>query len=341
MTSMNAMKKKVALVTGGVGGIGTAICKRLAADGYFVVANYGIAGTETKWAGQMASAGLNGSSTALAFGDVTDFEAMGAMIAKITADYGPVDVLVNCAGITRDATFRKMTPDQWHAVIDTNLTSVFNVTRHVIEGMCERGWGRVINISSVNAVRGQFGQANYSAAKAGILGFTKALAQEVVKKGVTVNAISPGYVQTEMTSAIREDVRLAIVAQIPAGRMGMPEEVADSVAFLASEKSAYITGTNLSVNGGGTAPPLWGCEQDEGVLRRHDDARNLHRCRAPLPLCPFRGSTASRARTCTDTTTHRTFFGRNRAGPTALWGCEQDEGVPAPTRRRCVRRRCA
>jgi acetoacetyl-CoA reductase len=124
------------------------------------------------------------------------------------------------------------------------------VTRHVIEGMCERGWGRVINISSVNAVRGQFGQANYSAAKAGILGFTKALAQEVVKKGVTVNAISPGYVQTEMTSAIREDVRLAIVAQIPAGRMGMPEEVADSVAFLASEKSAYITGTNLSVNGG-------------------------------------------------------------------------------------------
>jgi len=244
------MKKKVALVTGGVGGIGTAICKRLAHDGYFAVANFAIPGTEAKWNQAMASAKLNGDSTALAFGDVTDFDAMGEMIRKIEAEHGPVEVLVNCAGITRDSTFRKMTPDQWRAVLSTNLDSVFNVTRHVIDGMLERGWGRVINISSVNAIRGQFGQTNYASAKAGILGFTKSLAQEVVKKGVTVNAISPGYVQTEMVMAIREDVRQKIVSEIPAGRLAMPEEVADAVAFLASENAAYITGTNLSVNGG-------------------------------------------------------------------------------------------
>lgn len=242
--------KKVALVTGGVGGIGSSICKKLAADGYFVVANYAVPGTENAWKQAMAAAGLNGTSSALAFGDVTDFDTMGSMVRQIAADHGPVDVLVNCAGITRDATFRKMIPEQWHLVIDTNLTSVFNVTRHVIDGMCERGWGRIVNISSVNAVRGQFGQCNYAAAKAGILGFTKSLAQEVVKKGVTVNAISPGYVQTDMVMAIREDVRQQIVAQIPAGRLAMPDEVADAVAFLASDKAAYITGTNLSVNGG-------------------------------------------------------------------------------------------
>jgi len=242
--------KRIALVTGGVGGIGTAVCKKLAADGHFVVANYAIPGTEAPWQQSMASAGLNGSTSALAFGDVTDFEAMADMVKKIEHDHGPVDILINCAGITRDATFRKMTPDQWRAVLATNLDSVFNVTRHVIDGMVERGWGRIINISSVNAVRGQFGQTNYAAAKAGILGFTKSLAQEVVKKGVTVNAISPGYVQTEMVMAIREDVRQKIVSEIPAGRLAMPEEVADAVAFLASEKSAYITGTNLAVNGG-------------------------------------------------------------------------------------------
>jgi acetoacetyl-CoA reductase len=247
MTHMQ--NKKVALVTGGVGGIGTAICQRLAEDGCFAVANYAIPGTEERWRASMAKAGLEASG-ALAFGDVTDFEAMGAMVRKIEADHGPVAVLVNCAGITRDSTFRKMTPDQWRAVISTNLDSVFNVTRHVIDGMAERGWGRVINISSVNAVRGQFGQTNYAAAKAGILGFTKSLAQEVVRKGVTVNAVSPGYVQTDMVMAIREDVREKIVAEIPAGRLALPEEVADAVAFLASDKAAYITGANLSVNGG-------------------------------------------------------------------------------------------
>jgi acetoacetyl-CoA reductase len=233
-----------------VGGIGTAVCKKLADDGHFVVANYAIPGTEQRWQQAMAAAGLNGTHSALCFGDVTDFDAMGEMIGKVASDHGPVDVLVNCAGITRDATFRKMTPDQWRAVLATNLDSVFNVTRHVIDSMVERGWGRIINISSVNAVRGQFGQTNYAAAKAGILGFTKSLAQEVVKKGVTVNAISPGYVQTEMVMAIREDVRQKIVAEIPAGRLAMPEEVADAVAFLASDKAAYITGTNLAVNGG-------------------------------------------------------------------------------------------
>jgi len=244
------MTRRVALVTGGVGGIGTAICKRLAKDGHFVVANYAIPGTETKWQQSMAAAGLNGSSSSLAFGDVTDFDAMAEMVRSIEREHGKVDILVNCAGITRDATFRRMTPDQWRAVMSTNLDSVFNVTRHVIDAMIEAGWGRVINISSVNAIRGQFGQCNYAAAKAGILGFTKSLAQEVIRKGVTVNAISPGYVQTEMVMAIREDVRQKIVSEIPAGRLAMPEEVADAVAFLASENAAYITGTNLSVNGG-------------------------------------------------------------------------------------------
>jgi acetoacetyl-CoA reductase len=245
-----AMESRVALVTGGVGGIGTAICKRLAADGHFVVANYAIPGTEEKWSQAMAAAGLNGTQTALAFGDVTDFDAMGEMVRRIEADHGPIAVLVNCAGITRDSTFRKMTLEQWRSVLATNLDSVFNVTRQVIDGMIERGWGRILNISSVNAVRGQFGQTNYAAAKAGILGFTKSLAQEVVRKGITVNAISPGYVQTDMVMAIREDVRNRIVSEIPAGRLAMPEEIADAVGFLASDKAAYITGTNLAVNGG-------------------------------------------------------------------------------------------
>ena len=243
------MARKVALVTGGTGGIGTAICERLAKEGHFVVANYLVPGSEARWQKAMTSAGL-GASSALALGDVTDFAAMGAMIAKIEAEHGGIAILVNCAGITRDSTFRKMTPEQWRAVISSNLDSVFNVTRHVIEGMVERGWGRIVNISSVNATRGQFGQTNYASAKAGILGFTKSLAQEVVRKGVTVNAVSPGYVQTDMVMAIREDVRQKIVAEIPAGRLAIPGEIADAIAFLASDGAAYITGTNLAVNGG-------------------------------------------------------------------------------------------
>jgi len=244
------MKRRVALVTGGVGGIGTGVCKRLAEAGHFVVANYAIPGSEVRWQAAMAEAGLNGETSALAFGDVTDFDAMGRMVQEIVDRHGPVDILVNCAGITRDASFRKMTPDQWHSVINTNLSSVFNVTRHVIDGMCERGWGRIVNISSVNAVKGAFGQTNYSAAKAGILGFTKSLAQEVIRKGVTVNAVSPGFIDTDMTRAIRDDVRGEIVASIPAGRMGLPEDIANTIAFLVSDDASYITGTNMSVNGG-------------------------------------------------------------------------------------------
>jgi acetoacetyl-CoA reductase len=244
------MDRKVALITGGVGGIGTAVCRRLAKDGCIVVANYAIEGSDARWLEAMQAAGIAEGSRGLAFGDVTDFEAMGRMVNEIEAKHGPVAILVNCAGITRDATFRKMTPEQWHAVISTNLDSVFNVTRHVIDGMVERGWGRIVNISSVNAVRGQFGQTNYASAKAGILGFTKSLAQEVVRKGVTVNAVSPGYVKTDMVMAIRDDVRQKIESEIPAGRFATPDEIADAVAFLASEGSAYITGTNLAVNGG-------------------------------------------------------------------------------------------
>ena len=244
------MTRKIALITGGVGGIGTGISKTLAAKGYFVVANYVVPGSQTRWQDEMAGAGFNGGNGVVAFGDVTDYQATGDMIRNIEAEHGPISVLVNCAGITRDATLRNMTPENWHAVLATNLTSVFNTCKHVIEGMVERGWGRIINISSVNGVRGQFGQTNYSAAKAGVLGFTKSLAYEVIRKGVTVNAVSPGYIDTDMTRAIREDLREEIVASIPAGRMGYPDDIANAIAFLASEESGYITGTNLSVNGG-------------------------------------------------------------------------------------------
>ena len=244
------MTKKIALITGGVGGIGTGISKSLAAKGYFVVANYIVPGSEKRWQDEMAAAGFNGGCSDVAFGDVSDFTATGEMIRKIEAEIGPISVLVNCAGITRDSTLRKMSPEHWHSVLSTNLTSVFNTSKHVIEGMVGRGWGRIINISSVNGVKGQFGQTNYAAAKAGVLGFTKSLAQEVIRKGVTVNAVSPGYVDTDMTRAIRSDVRDEIVASIPAGRMGDPNDIANAIAFLASDESSYITGANISVNGG-------------------------------------------------------------------------------------------
>ncbi len=242
------MMKRVALVTGGMGGLGTAICRALAQDGFVVAANC-LPGFPKKdeWLAQQQADGFEFYA---AEGDVADYDSCKAMVDKIEADLGPVDVLVNNAGITRDNMFRKMQKPDWDAVIATNLNSVFNVTHRVLTGMAERGWGRVINISSVNGVRGQFGQANYSAAKAGILGFTKAIAQEVARKGVTVNAIAPGYIGTDMVLAIKAEVREQIVAQIPVGRLGTPEEIGRLCAYLASEYGGYMTGATLQINGG-------------------------------------------------------------------------------------------
>jgi len=183
-------------------------------------------------------------------GNVEDYESCADMMYRVRATVGTVDILVNNAGITRDGVFKRMSPTDWYAVINTNLNSVFNVTRQVIDGMMEKNWGRVINISSVNALKGQFGQTNYSAAKAGMHGFTKALAQEVVKKGITVNTISPGYVATDMVKAIRPDVLQQIIAQIPMGRLAEPSEIAGLISYLVSEEAGYITGSNISINGG-------------------------------------------------------------------------------------------
>ena len=201
----------------------------------------------TDWLAQNKSAGFEFHA---AEGNVADYASCNEMVKRIESEIGPVDVLVNNAGITRDNMFRKMQSSDWNAVIEVNLNSVFNVTHQVLNGMTERGWGRIINISSVNGIKGQFGQANYSAAKAGILGFTKAIAQEVARKGVTVNAIAPGYVGTDMVMAIKPEVREQIVAQIPMGRLGKPEEIGKLVAYLASEYAGYMTGSTLSINGG-------------------------------------------------------------------------------------------
>jgi len=243
-----AQPRRVAFISGGMGGIGTAICHRLGRAGHTVVAGC-LPGYEKKaeWLAQMRA---HDYRVHAAEGDVSQFDSCAEMFYNVRAVVGPIDILVNNAGITRDAVFKRMTEQDWMAVINTNLNSVFNVTRQVIDGMSERGWGRVINISSVNAIKGQFGQTNYSAAKAGMAGFSKALAQEVVKKGVTVNTVSPGYVETELVMAMRKEIRDQIVASIPMGRLAKPEEVAAVVAFLAAEEAGYITGANISVNGG-------------------------------------------------------------------------------------------
>lgn len=240
---------RVALVTGGIGGIGTAICTRLAKDGCAVVANHHPSETEAAetWKQGRASEGVEIDTFAA---DVSSFEDSARMVEDIVSRYGHIDILVNCAGITRDKTFKKMEASHWGAVINVNLNSVFNVTRPVWEGMLERGFGRIVNISSVNGQRGQFGQANYSAAKAGMHGFTMALAQEGAAKGITVNTVSPGYVETAMTLAMNDDVRNAIIGGIPMRRMGTPDEIASAVAFLVSDQSAYVTGANMPVNGG-------------------------------------------------------------------------------------------
>ncbi|THK38805.1 beta-ketoacyl-ACP reductase [Ensifer sp. MPMI2T] len=235
---------RVALVTGGSRGIGAAISVALKAAGYKVAANY--AGNDEK-----AQAFKQETGIPVYKWDVSNYQACAEGIAQVEADLGPVDVLVNNAGITRDAMFHKMTPEQWGEVISTNLTGLFNMTHPLWSGMRDRGFGRVINISSINGQKGQMGQANYSAAKAGDLGFTKALAQEGAAKGITVNAICPGYIGTEMVRAVPEKVlNERIIPQIPVGRLGEPEEVARCVVFLASDDAGFITGSTISANGG-------------------------------------------------------------------------------------------
>ncbi|MFN6169422.1 MAG: 3-oxoacyl-ACP reductase FabG, partial [Burkholderiales bacterium] len=223
---------------------------RLAKENVFVIANYVIPGSEGPFVEAMRAAGFSDAQFAVMAGDVSDFKVAEEMVAQLIAQYGPVDILINCAGITRDASFRKMSLEQWRSVMSTNLDSVFNVTKQVIEGMVAQEWGRIISISSVNGVKGAFGQTNYAAAKAGILGFTKSLALEVAKKGVTVNAISPGFIDTPMTQAMPDAARSAVIAAIPIERMGVPADIANAVAYLASNEASYVTGTNLAVNGG-------------------------------------------------------------------------------------------
>ena len=235
---------RVALVTGGTRGIGAAISKALKAAGYKVAASY---------AGNDAAAEKFKAETGIAVfkWDVSSFEACAEGVKKAEAEVGPIDVLVNNAGITRDGAFHKMTPEQWSAVINTNLGSLFNMSRQVIEGMRSRKFGRIINISSINGQKGQFGQTNYSAAKAGEIGFTKALALENAKGGITVNAICPGYINTEMVQAVPKEVlEKSILPLIPVGRLGEPEEIARAVIFLAADEAGAITGSTLSVNGG-------------------------------------------------------------------------------------------
>jgi acetoacetyl-CoA reductase len=241
--------QKIALVTGGTGGIGTAICIALADQGRKVIAGYFPPEKEFANAWQQKHK-ANGYDFDIAACDVSDFESSKQMLHDVEATIGGVDILVNCAGITRDKTLRRMTPEQWDAVLRTNLDSAFNVTRQVVDNMSDKGFGRIVNISSVNGQKGQFGQANYSAAKAGLHGFTKAVAQELATKGVTVNSVSPGYVKTDMTDAIPEDVRNAIIQQVPMGRMAQPAEIAYVVSFLTDDRNTYMTGANLPVNGG-------------------------------------------------------------------------------------------
>jgi len=247
---MSNKNGRVALVTGGTGGIGSEICKTLAKEGYQVIAGYYSGGKHEKAQQWQIEANKEGLDIALAFGNISDWESSEACIEGIRKEFGGIDVLVNNGGITRDTTVKKMTPQQWHDVISTNLTSVFNMTRLVINDMLDKKWGRIINISSVNAEKGQFGQANYSAAKAGMHGFTKAVAQEVAAKGVTVNTVSPGYIATSMIMDVPEEIRENIKKGIPVGRFGTPQDIARVVSFLASDESSFITGSNISANGG-------------------------------------------------------------------------------------------
>lgn len=244
------MKGQIALVTGGMGGIGTAICQQLSKTGAHVIATYNRNGdheSANKWQQEQR---LLGHDVGIHYVDVSNFDSCKEMTGSIVSKYGAIDILVNNAGITRDVPLYKMDLDQWQTVLKTNLDSIFNVTRNIINHMIERNYGRIINISSINGQKGQYGQSNYSAAKAGIHGFTKSLAQEVARKGITVNTISPGYIETKMVLAVPDEIREKIIAQIPVGRLGKPDEIARAICFLATQESGFITGTNLVINGG-------------------------------------------------------------------------------------------
>lgn len=243
------VREHVALVTGGIGGIGTAICERLYEDGNRVIATYISMEKERalQWQKEFKNKGLN---LEIVECDVTDFNMCKRVASKINKEFGRIDILVNCAGITRDSMLRKMEPSQWDMVLKTNLDSVFNMTKSVLNGMVKRKYGRIINISSVNGQKGQFGQTNYATAKAGMIGFSRSLAIELADTGVTVNSVCPGYVGTSMVESIRKDVLDGIVAQIPMGRLAKPSEIAASVSYLAQKSSAYVTGSEISVNGG-------------------------------------------------------------------------------------------
>jgi acetoacetyl-CoA reductase len=245
---MQSKSKRIAYVTGGMGGIGTAICRRLCRDGITVIAGCGPGSTrKERWLVEMRGGGCDIHASE---GNVSDWDSTKRAFEIAVAEVGPIDILVNNAGITRDSTFQKMSNEAWHTVIETNLNSLFHVTKQVIDGMIERGWGRIVNISSVNGQKGQFGQTNYSTAKAGIHGFTMALAQEVAARGVTVNTVSPGYIGTDMVRAIKPDRLEKIVSGIPVKRLGEPEEIASIVAWLAADESAFATGADFSLNGG-------------------------------------------------------------------------------------------
>ncbi|OPX56011.1 3-oxoacyl-[acyl-carrier-protein] reductase [Oceanospirillum multiglobuliferum] len=245
------MSKRIAVVTGGTGGLGIAMCEALCDQGHTVIATY-YPSPETEAQAKECQESMKawGAEVLLYPLDVSSFESCQNFITTVEAEHGPVDILVNNAGITRDAPLKRMEHQQWQDVIDTNLSSMFNMSKLVFNSMCERGWGRIINISSLNGEKGQFGQANYAAAKAGIYGFTRSIALEGARKGVTVNAVSPGYIDTPMVRQVPEKVLNSIVEGIPVGRLGKPVEIARAVAFLAAEDSGFITGTNLSVNGG-------------------------------------------------------------------------------------------
>ena len=241
------MGQKIAYVTGGMGGIGTAICQRLHKDGFKVIAGCGPTRDHAKWIAEQSALGYTFYASV---GNVGDWDSTVAAFTKTKAEHGSIDVLVNNAGITKDRMFLKMTREDWDAVIETNLNSMFNVTKQVVGDMVDKGWGRIVNISSVNGEKGQAGQTNYSAAKAGMHGFTMALAQEMATKGVTVNTVSPGYIGTDMVKSIREDVLAKIVATIPVKRLGEPSEIASIIAWLVSDEGGYSTGADFSVNGG-------------------------------------------------------------------------------------------